>query len=115
MRFEGAAGWYTLNVQYFDQSNGISRYRALVGDQAVDEWTAAERLPTMRIDSSSSARRAIAGVALRPGDEIRIEGVSNGGENAALDYLEIQRDQAPAPAAAPQPRRAAGPAGRKAR
>ena len=43
----------------------------------------------MRLDSTSSTRRVISGVALRPGDEIRIEGKPDGGEAAALDYLEI--------------------------
>ena len=42
-----------------------------------------------RVDSSSSTRRTIAGIALRPGDQIRIEGIPDGGETAALDYLEI--------------------------
>ena len=40
-------------------------------------------MPTQKIDSSSSTRRTIAGIALRPGDEIRIEGTPDGGELAA--------------------------------
>jgi hypothetical protein len=31
----------------------------------------------------------VPGIALRPGDEIHIEGEPNGGETAALDYIEI--------------------------
>ena len=89
MRYQGPAGWYTINVRYFDQIDGISRFRLLVGGQLVDEWTAADRLPTRRIDSSSSARRVVPGIALRPGDEIRIEGMRDGNETAALDYIEI--------------------------
>jgi hypothetical protein len=34
--------------------------------------------------------RTIAGIALRPGDRIRIEGTPDGNETAALDYIEIQ-------------------------
>jgi alpha-glucuronidase len=52
-------------------------------------WPAADRVPTRKIDSSSSALRVIEGIALRPGDEIRIEGTPDGGETAALDYIEI--------------------------
>ena len=89
LRYQGPAGWYTINVRYFDQIDGISRFRLLVGGQLVDEWTAADRLPTRRIDSSSSARRVVRGIALRPGDEIRIEGMRDGNETAALDYIEI--------------------------
>ena len=89
LRHEGPPGWYTLNVRYFDQNDGVSRFRLLVGDQLVDEWTAGDRLPTRRIDASSSARRVVPGIALRPGDEVRIEGMRDGGETAALDYIEI--------------------------
>jgi alpha-glucuronidase len=88
-RFDGTAGWYTLRVQYFDQSNGESRFRVFVANQLMDEWVANDRLPTRRVDSSSSSRRTVGVVALRPGDEIRIEGVPEWAEVAALDYVEI--------------------------
>ncbi len=89
MKFNGEPGWYTLRVEYFDQSNGASRYRVLLNQQPIDEWTAAMRLPTMRMDSTSSTRRTIPGIALRAGDEIRIEGTPDAAEPAGLDYLEI--------------------------
>jgi alpha-glucuronidase len=63
----------------------------LVGKQVVDEWTAADRIPSRRLDAGASARRVIAGIALRPGDEIRIEGTPDRGDPAALDYVEVQR------------------------
>ncbi|HKA01835.1 MAG TPA: hypothetical protein VKE70_35235, partial [Candidatus Solibacter sp.] len=88
-KFTGAAGWYTLGVEYFDSMDGASKYRVLVGKQVVDEWTAADRLPTRRMDSTSSTRRVIAVIALRPGDEIRIEGVPDRTEPAGLDYIEV--------------------------
>jgi alpha-glucuronidase len=89
MKFDGAAGWYTLAVEYFDSMDGASKYKVLVGKQVVDEWIAADRLPTRRMDSTSSTRRTIAGIALRPGDEIRIEGVPDRTEPAGLDYVEL--------------------------
>jgi alpha-glucuronidase len=89
LRFEGGAGWYQLRVQYFDQNNGASRFRVLVGNQVIDEWIAGERLPTRKVDSSSSTRRTVGEFALRPGDVIRLEGFPDGEELAALDYLEI--------------------------
>jgi hypothetical protein len=39
---------------------------------------------------SSSSLRVVIGVALKPGDEIRIEGSPDGSKSAALDYIEIQ-------------------------
>jgi len=88
--YDGAAAWHDLVVQYFDTNNGTARYRVRIGHQVVAEWTADDRVPTRKLDGSSSARRVIAGVALRPGDEITIDGTPNEGETAGLDYIEIR-------------------------
>jgi alpha-glucuronidase len=88
-KFTGAAGWYTIRVEYFDQSSGVAHYNVRVNGQEIDRWAADLTLPSARLDSTTSTRRSIPGIALRPGDEIRIEGIPNGGEQAALDYVEI--------------------------
>ncbi len=95
-RFDGPAGWYTLNIRYFDYPRGTSRFRLWVGEQLVDEWIADDTLAARNPEpeSASSTRRLISGVALRPGDEIRIEGLPDGGETAALDYMEIRPEPA---------------------
>ncbi len=89
IRFARAAGWYEMDVQYFDQNNGESKFRVSVGDQMVDEWVANDHLPTTKVGGDSSTRRRITGLALRPGDQIRIEGIPDREERAALDYIEI--------------------------
>ena len=89
MKYEGGAGWYTVRVQYFDLNGAVSRFKLQVGDQVVDEWSATDRLPARKLDASSSTRRVVTGIALRPGDEIRIEGTPAGRELAALDYVEL--------------------------
>jgi alpha-glucuronidase len=87
--YEGAAGWFDLSIQYFDQNNGSSRFRLSVAGQTVAEWTAADTLPTSEMNAHSSTRRTVTGIALRPGDQILIEGFPDGGEGAPLDYIEI--------------------------
>jgi alpha-glucuronidase len=89
LRHEGAPGWYDVSVRYFDQNNGVSRFRLWVNGQLIEEWAADDRLPTRRIDAHSSTRRLVRGVALRPADLLRIDGMGDGGERAALDYIEI--------------------------
>ena len=89
MTYSGAAGKFALHVRYFDQNSGTAKYRVLVAGKLVDEWTASDRVPSARLDGSTSTRRVIEGVALKPSDEIRIEGFPDGREVAALDYLEI--------------------------
>jgi alpha-glucuronidase len=87
--YHGPPGWYDLIVEYFDQNNGISTFSLYVGDQLVDEWKADDHLPSRKPDGSSATRRVIHGLALRPGDQIRIEGSPDGQEYAPLDYIEI--------------------------
>jgi alpha-glucuronidase len=88
-RFDGSAGWHDIDVEYFDQNNGESRFRLFVNDQMVDEWIANDRLPAVKPGGDSSTRRRIRGLALRPGDEIRIEGIPDRDEHAALDFVTI--------------------------
>lgn len=87
--FPMKAGWYDLDVQYFDLNNGESTFRVYIGDQLVDEWVANDRLPAARLGGDSSTRHRIWGLPLRPGDLIRIEGIPNREEPAPLDYIEI--------------------------
>jgi alpha-glucuronidase len=89
MRFNGTPAWYDIDVQYFDQKNGASKFRLYIGMQLIHEWSADLQLPATEPNGDSSTRRDISGVALRPGDEIRIEGCPDGGEMAPLDYIEI--------------------------
>ena len=79
-----------MDLEYFDQNNGKSEFRVLVGDRVVDEWAADDYLPSKKPDADSSTRRRITGLTLRPGDSIRIEGIPDGEERASLDYIEIQ-------------------------
>jgi alpha-glucuronidase len=78
-RYTGPAGWFMLQIQYFDHPQGATHFRVSVNGQPVDEWDA-KTAP--RMNASAANRRTIEGIALRPGDEIRLEG-------PALDYLEI--------------------------
>jgi alpha-glucuronidase len=92
-RYDGPAGWRDLGVEYFDQSNGESRFMVYVGGQLVDQWVADDHLPSRKPDGSSSTRRLIAGLALRPGDEIRIVGTPDAEERAPLDYVEVYKSE----------------------
>ncbi len=89
LKFDNSAGWYGLNIRYFDQIDGVSHFRVLVSGQLVAEWDASDHIPTRTLDGHSATRRLIRGVALRPGDVIRIEGVPDGGERAAFDFIEV--------------------------
>jgi alpha-glucuronidase len=88
-QYDGPPGRFDLRVQYFDANNGVARFRAYLGAQMVDEWLAEDTLPAFGINANSSTRRMIRGLALRPGAVIRIEGIPDAGDAAALDYIEV--------------------------
>jgi alpha-glucuronidase len=89
-KYTGQAGARDIVVQYFDVNTGAAKYRVKVGGKAVGEWIAGDRIPTRKLDGSSSSRFVVTGVDLKPGDEIQIEGVPDAQETAALDYIEIR-------------------------
>jgi alpha-glucuronidase len=89
MRFERPQGRYEMDVQYFDQNDGESKFRVLVNGQKIDEWVANENLPAAKPNGDSSMRRSITGLTLRPGDEILLEGFPDGDERAPFDYIAI--------------------------
>jgi alpha-glucuronidase len=95
MKFQGASGRYEIDVEYFDLSNGVARFKVLVNDKMVAEWNADDHLPGRAPSADSSVRRRIEGVALHPGDVVRIEGIPNIADRAGLDYIEIQPSTAP--------------------
>jgi alpha-glucuronidase len=88
-RYAGAAGRWNLAIRYFDQPGGAAELKLRVAGQVVDDWRADDLLPSAKLDAHTSTRRLVPGIALRPGDEIRVEGVPDAGDVAALDYLEI--------------------------
>lgn len=89
LRFSGTGGNYEVDVQYFDQDNGASRFRVLENGRKIDEWVADDHLPAKKIGGDSSTRRRIHNVHLLAGDEIRMEGMPEGEEHAGIDYIEI--------------------------
>jgi alpha-glucuronidase len=88
-KFSGAPGVYDIDVRYFDQSNGTSRFRVYLGNKLLAEWRADQRLPSNTPNADSSSRYRFRSIALKAGDDIRIEGQPDGAEHAAFDYVEF--------------------------
>ncbi len=88
-----AAGRYRIDTQYFDLNDGEAKFRLYVlnqsGSRLVDEWTANDHLPSAKIGGDTSTRHCTFAVLLAPQDEVRIEGIPDRSDHAALDYVEI--------------------------
>jgi alpha-glucuronidase len=88
-RYQGAAGTWDIATQYFDESDGVSTFRLLVGGRIVDRWVADGDVPSTTPNGHTSTRRTTRHVTLTPGDAIRIEVDADGNESGAVDYIEI--------------------------
>jgi alpha-glucuronidase len=89
-RYDGPAGRYDVSVEYFDQNNGVSNYSLWIAGRMADHWKADDTLPASTMNGSSATRHTTTGVALHPGNEIRVDGVPDGKEAAPLDYVELR-------------------------
>jgi alpha-glucuronidase len=94
-RYAGAGARSDVTIRYFDVNTGAARFRVRVGDRTLAEWTASDRIPTRRLDGSSSSRYVIRDVSLNAGDTIVVEGIPDAAETAALDYVEIHPSGVP--------------------
>jgi alpha-glucuronidase len=92
-RFDRGAGWYGLDVEYYDLNNGESHYRILLNGQVVDSWVADNHLTARKPGGDSSSRHRVTGLPLRPGDEIEIEGIPDWGEKAGLDFVRVFKNK----------------------
>jgi alpha-glucuronidase len=83
------AGRYNIAVQYFDLRDGISTYRLYLDARLIAEWKADNTLPFNQLNGDTSTRYTIHNVDLRPGETLKLEGLPNASEPAAVDYIEI--------------------------
>jgi alpha-glucuronidase len=87
--WNGAAGRFDVAAQYFDLQGGAAKFVLSVDGKAVAAWTADGMLPSRRPDGDNSTRYTVRGVELKAGDVLRVEGVPDGSDPAALDYVEV--------------------------
>ena len=87
--YRGAAGTFDIAVAYFDQSDGASKYRLMIGAREVGRWVANRDLPHVESNGHTATRTTFRGVRLAPGDLLRVEATPDANEPAPLDYIEI--------------------------
>jgi alpha-glucuronidase len=88
-RYQGAAGAFDIIVQYFDESDGASRFSLFVGDREIESWVADAQFGASSPNGHTATRRTIRSIRLAPGDELRVQVIPDGAESGALDYIEI--------------------------
>jgi len=87
--YSGAAGRFNVAVQYFDLQGGTAKFTFSVNGQTQVSWAANALLPSRHPNGDNSTRYVVHGLTLKPGDVIRVEGIPDGADPAALDYVEV--------------------------
>jgi alpha-glucuronidase len=88
--WNGTAGQFSIDVQYFDLQNGVAEFTLSVNSRQVDAWSAHDELPSRQPNGDNSTRHTIRNVLLSPGDTIRIQGAPDAADSATFDYIEIR-------------------------
>jgi alpha-glucuronidase len=87
--YMGAAGRFDVAVQYFDLQGGAAKFKLDVDGKPISTWAGDAALPSRRPNGDNSTRFTARGLALKPGDVIGVEGMPDGSDPAALDYVEV--------------------------
>ena len=90
-------------MQYFDESDGVSRFSLIVGDKPIDTWQADAQFGSPSPNGHTATRRTVRSIRLAPGDEIRVDVTPTGTESGALDYIEITPSCAVGPVLSDRP------------
>jgi len=87
--YSGATGRFDVAVQYLDLQDGVAKFTFSVNGQTLVSWAADAKLPSRQPHGDNSTRYVVRAVALKPGDVVRVDGVPDGADPAALDYVEV--------------------------
>ena len=83
-------------VAYYDQNHGVGRLSASLEGVALDDWQLDQDLGASSVNEKTFATRTIATqIQVNAGDELRLEGLRDGGERARIDYVEFVPVSAP--------------------
>lgn len=87
-------GKYDIAVNYYDIIGGRASYEISLNGKVFGQWKgdAEDKLgkfPSEFLDGHSAIRITFPGIKVRKGDTLKIKGVGDGVEQAALDYISV--------------------------
>jgi len=94
--YKGAAGSFSIATQYFDLQGGAAKFTLEVNGKPAASWSADGTFPSRHPHGDNSTRYTAQGIQLKPGDVLRVTGIPDGKDAAALDYIEVAPPASPA-------------------
>jgi Ca2+-binding RTX toxin-like protein len=81
----GKTGVFNIYANYFDSSAGNASAKVLLNGAVLNSWQFTAN------DNQTYQRTIGLNVALNEGDVLEIQGLANGGDQARIDYLELEK------------------------
>ena len=93
-KLEYPSGTYDVAVNYFDVIGGKARWEVYLNNKTIAWWIGDNEdklghTPSIYLDGHSATRKTLRAVHVKKGDELRIVGTPDGGEQAPLDYVAV--------------------------
>ena len=90
--FDGADGVYDLELDYFDETDGVSDVAIQVNGRTVAAWEFDRDLGSRLVNRDTLTSRTVEDVRLEDGDTIALIGRGDGGEPLRIDALGLAFD-----------------------
>jgi len=98
--YTGKPGRFNIAVQYLDLRDGVAHFTLGINGTEIVSWAADALFPSNLAGDTSTRFTARGpdgrGIELKPGDLLRVDGAPGASDPAELDYIQIERDAAPA-------------------
>ncbi|MEL7332386.1 MAG: hypothetical protein AAFN12_09050, partial [Cyanobacteria bacterium J06560_2] len=87
--FTGETGTYDVVIAYFDEDDGVSKFKFKQNGKQTDIWDATNTTGGSGPSAQSLVRRTLSGLTIKNGDRIQLVGSEGDGEAARIDYIEF--------------------------
>ena len=93
--FEGDAGYYDIEVGYYDENDGDAELIVKIDNQEVDRWFADQNLGDNSANATTFTTRMVDNVQVSSLDLIELIAVEDGGDRGNLDYIKFTQADVP--------------------
>jgi len=88
--YNGSTTEASIAIQYFDVQGGSAKFVLMVNGKLAGAWEANAALPSPHPHGDNSTRVVFPHIRLAPGDLVSVNGIAEGADHAALDYIEVE-------------------------